>query len=178
MKEFELEPGEHVVRQTRKHWILFIAELLPYAILVVIPFALPKLLLLAQPLAEYSTLFTYTSPTARAILGVWLLVTWTSAWGTFTRYFLNVWVLTNQRIVNVKQHGFFRREVSSLLISRVQDVTTSVIGVLSSILNIGDIKVQSAGTEIEFIMHGIPLPEHMRDSILQYVPTEQKNSSI
>jgi len=172
MKEFELEPGEHVVMEARKHWFLFLAELLPFAILAVLPFALPKLLMLASPLAPYAGLFDYHTTLARAGLGVWLLISWTLAWSTFTRYFLNVWVLTNQRIVDIKQRGYFSRSVSSLFLSRVQDVTTNVVGVLPSLLNIGDIKVQTAAEDIEFIMHGIPRPEQMRDIILRYVSTK------
>ena len=53
-------------------------------------------------------------------------------------------------------------------------MTTEVNGVLSSLLNIGDIKVQSAGEEIEFVMRGIPHPEFMRDLILKYVPEEDR----
>jgi len=172
MKEFELEPGEHVVLQARKHWFLFLAELLPYAILAVVPFALPKLLALAPPLAPYAAAFDYQSIVGRAILGVWLLIAWTSAWGAFTRYFLNAWVLTNERIVTIKQRRYFSREVSSLFLSRVQDITTNVTGVLPSLLGIGDIKVQSAGAEVEFTMHGIPHPEQMRDVILKYISVE------
>ena len=177
MKEFELEPGEHVVKQVRKHWLLFLAELLPYAILAVIPFALPKFLVFAPPLAPYATWFDYhlsTDALTRALLGVWLLMTWTVAWGAFTRYFLNAWVLTNKRITTIKQRRFFVREVSSLLLPRIQDVTTNVTGVLSSLLGIGDIKVQSAGADVEFTMRGIPRPEQMRDIILKYVSGEPK----
>lgn len=172
MREFELEPGEHVVLQVRKHWFLFLGELLPYAVLVIVPFILPKLLMLAPPMAPYAAFLDYHTPLARAALGLWLLITWTSAWGTFTRYFLNLWVLTNQRIVTIKQYRFFSRQVSSLLLPRVQDVTTSVNGVLISLLGIGDIKVQSAGEDVEFVMHGIPHPEQMRDLILKYVPDQ------
>ena len=170
MKEFELEPGEHVVLQVRKHWFLFLGELLPFAIIAIIPFALPKILPFAPPLAQYATLFDYSTPTMRAGLGVWLLITWTSAWGAFTRYFLNAWILTNNRIVNIKQRRFFSREVSSLFLSRIQDVTTNVSGILQSLLGIGDIKAQTAAEDVEFIMHGIPRPEQMRDLILKYVP--------
>ncbi len=172
MKEFELEPGEHVVMQVRKHWFLFLTGLLPYAILAVLPFALPKLLMLAPPLALYAIAFDFTTPLARALLGVWLLIVWTSAWGAFTRYFLNVWILTSQRIATIKQRRFFVREVSSLLLTRVQDVTSNVSGVLSSLLGIGDIKVQSAGAEVEFTMRGIPRPEQMRNLIIKYIPEE------
>jgi len=172
MKEFELEPGEHVVLQVRKHWFLFLGELLPFAILAVIPFVLPKILPLAPPLSQYAELFNYSTPMMRAALGVWLLIIWTGAWSTFTKYFLNVWVLTSQRIVNIKQRRFFSREVSSLFLSRIQDVTTDVSGVIYSLLGIGNIKAQTAAEDVEFVMHGIPRPEQMRDLILKYVPEE------
>ena len=169
-KEFELEADEHVVRQTRKHWLLFLIELLPSAILAILPFALPKLLLLAPPLVPYAARIDFTSPLMRAALGIWLLMTWTGAWSAFTRYYLNAWVLTNERIVTIKQRGYFAREVSSVLLTRVQDVTTNVTGMLPSFLDIGNIKVQSAGADVEFTMRGIPHPAQMRDLILKYVP--------
>ena len=178
MKEFELEPGEHIVKQVRKHWFLFLAELLPYAIMAIVPFALPKLLVFAPPLAPYAAFFDFTTPLMRAAFGVWLLVTWTGAWGAFTRYFLNAWVLTNQRIATIKQRRFFNREVSSLLLPRVQDVTTNVTGVLPSLLGIGDIKVQTASEDVEFVMRGIPHPEQMRDLILKYVSTKPQTTNI
>lgn len=175
-REFELEPDEYVVRETRKHWFVFLLELLPYAILAVLPFALPALLSLAPPLAPFSASFDYAEPAARVVLGLWLLMVWTSAWGRFTRYYLNVWVLTNERIVAVKQRAYFRREVSSLFLARVQDVTTHVSGILSSLLNIGTINVQSAGAVEKFTMHDIPLPEQMRDLILEHVPEPEQKS--
>lgn len=178
MKEFELEPGEHVVKQVRKHWFLFLAELLPFALLALIPFVLPGFLRLAPPLARYAPLFTVQAPLMRAALGIWLLVSWTGAWSAFTRYFLNAWVLTNERIVDIKQRGYFSREVSSVLLNRVQDVTTDVRGVLPSLLNIGDINVQSAGAVDKFHMRGIPKPEHMRDLILKYVSTAPSSTGI
>lgn len=179
MKEFELEPGEHVVKECRKHWFLFLSEILPYAIMAVLPFALPKLLSIAPPLAPYVIYFNYHAPLARVGLGVWLLLTWTGAWGALTRYYLNAWVLTNKRLVDIEQRRYFYREVSSLSLSRVQDVTTNVTGVLSSMLGLGTIEVQTAGASDEFHMQGIPRPEQMRDLILKYASTtESKHTGI
>jgi len=178
MKEFELEPGEHVVLSARRHWFLFFAGLLPYAIIAVIPFALPKFLALVPSFDSYGVFFTYTTPLGRAAISVWLLITWTGAWGAFTKYFLNAWILTNLRIVDIKQRQYFSREVSSLFLTRVQDVTTDVIGVIPSLLGIGDIKVQSAGAVDEFVMHGIPHPGQMRDLILKYVPEEAQTTGV
>lgn len=178
MKEFELEPGESVVIETRKHWFIFLVELLPFFIATVIPFALPKMIVIVPQFAEYAERFALTTPLMRTGVGIWLLITWTAAWGTFTRYFLNAWILTTERIVNIKQRGYFNREVSSLFLTRIQDVTTEVVGLLPSLLSIGNIKVQTAGEDVDFIMSGIPYPERMRDMILAHVPEEPKSSVI
>jgi hypothetical protein len=176
--EFALEPDEAVVRQTRKHWFLFVTSLVPFAILAVLPLAIPRLLMLSSQMVPYAEHINFGTPLMRGAYGLWLLMLWTTAWGTFTRYFLNAWVLTNQRIVDIKQHAYFNREVSSVLLSRVQDVTTNVIGVIPSLLHIGSINVQSAGAVNEFHMYGIPKPEEMRDLILKYVPVEPKSTGI
>ncbi len=178
MKGFELESGEQVIQQARRHWFLFALELFPYALLFIFPLALPGLLLLSAFTAPYAPFVSMSDPIMRVALGIWLLAVWTGAWSAFTRYFLNVWVLTNRRIVDVKQRSYFNREVSSLMLSRIQDVTTDVTGVTASLLGIGTITVQSAGTVDEFRMRGIPHPESMRNSIMRYVPEGSASSSV
>jgi hypothetical protein len=168
MREFELEPGERVIREARKHWFLFAVGMLPYAALALMPFIIRPFLGLSPALAPYASAVSLASPLSRAAIGVWLLVVWTGAWGSFTRYFLNLWVLTDRRIVEIKQRGYFNRQVSSVLLNRVQDVTTDVVGVIPSMLGIGTIKVQSAGEDAEFRMSGIPSPERMREAILTW----------
>ncbi len=177
MKEFELERGEHVIKQVRKHWFLFLIELLPYAILALLPFSLPALLSFIPAITNYGINIDFSAPIGRALLGIWLLLVWTVAWGAFTKYFLNVWVLTNSRIVDIEQVNFFNREVSSLFLNRVQDVTTTINGIIPSLLDIGDINVQSAGAVNEFHMRGIPIPNRMRDLILKYVPENDGNGT-
>ncbi|MDP1707054.1 MAG: PH domain-containing protein [bacterium] len=172
MKEFELENGELVVLQVRKHWFVFVLELLPYAIAVIFPFVLPKLSEIIVPMGQYLEFASFSSPLYSTALGIWLLVVWTSAWGAFTRYFLNVWVLTTQRIITIKQRNFFNREVAGLLLTRVQDVSTHVSGLLPSLIGYGNIKVQTAGAEIHFTIRDIPHPAIMRDLIFKYIPEE------
>ena len=174
VKEFELEPSEQVVIIARKSWLIFLVELLPYAILAAIPFALPNII----AYSPYAAPIDWNSAGAHALIGIWLLLTWTSAWGVFTRYFLNAWVLTDKRIVDVKQRGYFQRQVSSLFLSRVQDVTSDVNGFLLSIFSVGTINVQSAGEEALFSMHGIPHPDEMRDLILKYAATESASGGV
>lgn len=173
MKEFELEPGEHIVQEVRKHWFLFLADLLPFAVIAILPLFIPIALRIAPPLQVFADSFNFSTPIARLTLAVWWLFVWSAAFNSFTRYFLNAWILTNQRVVEIKQHGFFDREVSSLFLNRIEDVTTDTTGLVNSILDIGDINVQTAGTVERFTMRGIPHPPLLRDIMLKYASTHE-----
>jgi membrane protein YdbS with pleckstrin-like domain len=181
-KEFELEPGEMVLVEARKHWFVFTIELLPFAALAILPFAISPMIERVPQLAPYASFASMSEGASRAALAIWLLAVWTASWGFFTRYYLHVWVLTNLRVVEVTQHGFFSREVSSMLLARVQDVTTEVSGVLFSLLGIGNIHVQSAGAVDEFHMNGVGEPEKLRDLILshtsRHTPDHPKNGAV
>lgn len=171
MNELHLEPGEEIVLHLRKHWFVFLLELLPFALLAVAPLALPGLMtLFAVPVALE---ISFDTAVGRAFLGVWWLILWTGAFATFTRYYLNSWILTNMRLIDIDQRRFFHREISSLVLNRVQDITVETKGVLYSLLNIGSINVQSAGTTEHFLMKGIDHPNRLRDTILTYVPNPE-----
>ena len=172
MKTLELNPNEHVVLKARKHWFFFVASLLPYAVLACIPFLVPIGLSFVPQLAPYAAKARLSNGFMRLFTGMWLLLSWTAAWNTFTRYFLSMWILTNERIVAVKQQRYFDREVSSVFLNRVQDVTSNVVGMIPSLIGYGAITVQSAGAHEEFIMRDIPHPDELRDLILKYVPEE------
>jgi hypothetical protein len=167
-REFELEPGEAVLKEVRKHWFLFVLGLLPYLVLAFVPFLIPPAIRLVPQLAALSHFSGWGTPLARLALGMWWLLLWSSAFSAFTQYFLNAWIITNQRIVEIEQQGFFDREVSSLLLNRIQDVTIDTRGLMHSLLDIGDINVQTAGTIDRFTMDNVPNPPALRDIILQH----------
>ncbi len=171
MKEFELEPGEVVLMELRRHWFIFLVELLPFAVLALLPLTLPKLEMLLGTYVNLPTI-TFTDPTTRFLLGGWWLLMWCGAFNRFTDYYLDAWVITSERIVDISQKGFFNRSVSSLLLNRIQDVTVSAKGILVSLLDIGNIQVQTAGAVERFHMRGIPHPALVRDAILRHVPNK------
>ncbi len=187
MEDFELEPGEKIVKLVRKHWFVFVLQFVPSAILAAVPFLiLPAFSYIAaatppgSPLPALFALMTngtlLSNPWIRLALGSWWLAIWIAAFNAFTNYFLKAWLVTSERIVDINQKGFFNREVSSLLLDRVQDVTTDVDGILPTLFGFGNIHVQTAGTQERFHMHGVPDAKGLRDTILQEVARVQKLS--
>lgn len=166
MEEFELEPGEHVIREVRQHPFVFLLRLVPIGLLALAPFIVVPLfeMLLTQggPGDGVSSHF-------RFFVGIWWLFLWMYVFHTLTKYFLTVWVITSHRIVDIHQVGLFRRKVSSFLLIRVQDVTTNIHGILQTLIGFGDINVETAGSYEKFCMKGIRAPEYIRDLIMREV---------
>ena len=174
MAEFKLHHGERVTRAVRKHWFVLILEVLPFALMALVPLLIPGIIefvgrgesVALDGLLSYLTL---ENGWVRLFVGLWWLTLWIAAFNSFTSYYLNEWIITTSRIVEVTQHGFFNREVSSTLLNRVQDVTTEVDGLFATLLGYGTLTVQSAGANDYFHMHGIPHPQELRDIVMKEI---------
>jgi uncharacterized membrane protein YdbT with pleckstrin-like domain len=172
MEEFDLEPGEQVLRTVRTHWFVLAASLLPFALLAVLPQILFAAFEWIVQMGEGAS--PYPLPAVgpglyRAVHGTWLLLLWTAAFNTFTQYYLNHWIVTTLRVVRVRQRAFFDREVSSFLLARVQDVETRVHGIVADLLGFGSVRVQTAGNDDDFSLDGIANPTGMRDLIMREI---------
>lgn len=167
-QEFLLESGEHVITEVRKHWLVVLFELLPYAVLAAAPLIMPKLLSYFPGIPDALMAFITDRESAGAhlVLGMWWLLLWIGAFKEFTNYYLDAWFITNRRVVNIQQKGFFYREVSSVFLNRVQDATTEIDGLFHTLLDFGDIQIQSAGANNHFVITGVPNPRALRDRIL------------
>ncbi len=174
MTEFELEQGESITRSVRKHGFVHFIEVLPFFLLAILPLFIPGLLAFLAAgnpavLQTFTNALTLQNPWTRLVLGLWWLVLWIAAFNTFTSYYLNQWIITTHRIIEINQHGFFSRQVSSLLLNRVQDVTTEIHGFFPTLIGYGTLVVQSAGAHEYFDMHGIPHPQELRDLIMREI---------
>lgn len=76
-------------------------------------------------------------------------------------------VITDQHIVDIDQVGLFNRKVSTLALSRIQDVSAKVHGPLQTILGYGIIDVQTAGEDRNFRFDYVPNPYELENYILK-----------
>ncbi len=157
-----LDTEEKVLNTFKKHSFYIIFEIFllgVFAILPLILFLFTDLIKAEKGTGLFSLLvFLYL---------VFISIFWTIAFYAWTNYYLDIWILTNKRLISVDQKGFFSREVSILRLDKIQDVSIVTKGAINTILRIGDIKVQSAGTDNEFIMRGIRNPIRVKDIIFE-----------
>lgn len=162
----ELFPGQHpdeeIIVFTRRHWIQLLASIF-FVILAGLAYIVAVIVVLratgiAFEGANRMVLFTVT--------GIVLLMLWLFLYVKFVDYYLDVWILTNERIVQIKQRSLFNRQIAEFDLSTVQDVSSQVRGVVGTFLNYGSILVQTAGTRELFSFRFIPDPTDIEKKIL------------
>ena len=128
------------------------------------------------PLGEVDIELTLPLPLLIFLISLLALIIWIRFFSLVTDIYLDSWTITNKRIIDIDQRGFFNRQVSSFRIERIQDVTTDINGIIATFLNFGDIHVQTAGDDQEFIIHGVPNPKAIKQNILKEVDRVTANS--
>jgi len=155
--------NEQIIRIIHRHWFDILSNLL---IVFALSFALIGSLLLA-PLFLGEFLTPATQGAFLFIETTMFIFLWLYAFLIWIDYYFDVWIITNERIVNIEQKGLFTRRTSELRFDRVQDVTSSVNGFLPTILNFGDVFVQTAAEEERFIFRQVPDPIAIKDEIMR-----------
>lgn len=154
------ERTEPVLLFVRRHWFALASHFIVPVVLGVIPSAIG---LGAQWLGVTFFIDATGLGYTLYVLGVhllWLLAV-VLAFAAFVDYYLDYWVVTDRRIVSVEQSGLFARTVAQLHLSRVQDATARVRGPVATVLDYGDVFIQTAGEEARFVFTSIPHPNQL-----------------
>lgn len=165
------KPYEHPVYELRRHPFIFLKIILIFALLA----GLPVLLFFAINAAFPGLLTSATwFPFLLFAASVYYLSIWLFFLTEFTDYYLDVWIVTNDRVVNTEQHGLFGRTVAELDLYKIQDVTSDVRGMLATFLNYGNVHVQTAGQKERFVFEEVPNPHEIRKRIIDLIETDRK----
>jgi len=169
-----LQEGEHIDIKAHKHWFLLFRDSFGIFIIYLLPFIVWKFLA-SQPGLSPVYLSTPINGSLLVFLSsAWTLLIWAKFFAIWTDYYLDIWIVTSNRIINIDQRGLFNREVSTLRIERIQDVTYEINGIIATVLGFGDVHVQTAGETDEFLIKGIKNPEYIKKKILGHIDTKTK----
>ncbi len=165
-EKIELEDGEQVLVTVRKHWFVIMMELLSIIFVGLLP-VIGCLVLLKLPFSlEVIGLFETYMSTILFLLAFWLLLTTFAATIAWTRYFLDLWVITDRRIIVIEQFSFFNRKVSNFRLERMQDIKVTIRGIIPTLLNYGTITAQTASAaESNFTSPALPDPRELQSLI-------------
>lgn len=161
-------PGEHVVLFLRRHWIDVLRVFVFTTFLLVIPLFIGGILVFVNaPILSHAVF----GPTLLSFLGAYLLIVLIVTITEITDYWLDVWIVTNERIINSEQHGLFNRVVSEVHLNQIQDITSEQRGLIGTFLTFGNVYAQTAAERERFTFKNIDNPDTVKIHIGELITT-------
>lgn len=155
-------PNEKILHIIHRHWFNMLVQYIPiFAILGVMFISITM----------YPYIFTNFADAGARVLfyfiqTFFLLFIWIYGFVIWFDYYLDIWIITTHRVVNVEQKGLFSRQVSELKYNQIQDVSTDVKGFFPTILNFGDLTVQTAAEQSRFLFRSVGNPYKIKSYIM------------
>jgi len=160
IKQKSYERIEYVLR---RHPITFVPILLLFLVLLAVP-AIVYLMINAL----FPTLFggPIIFPLSVMLASAYCLGICLFFYSQFVDFYLDVWIVTNDRIVDIEQFGLFSRTISELDLFHIQDVTTDVHGFFATIFRYGNVSVKTASSNVDIVFRNVPNPNKIREHLV------------
>jgi len=156
----------------RRHPITFIPIGFLFAILTLVPAGVYFLINNIYPEIFIGQIFF---PLAVLFASIYYLSLYLFFYAQFIDFYLDLWIVTNDRIVDIEQHGLFSRTISEVDLYRIQDVTVNVSGFFPTILHYGNVKVKTASSNTHIIFYNVPHPNEIRRALIELSEDDRKH---
>lgn len=157
------EQAEEVILLTRKHWLALITPFI-YGLFVSVILVVFFDLALKTGEEIFGDFSDGGVEAFKVLLVMFIVLVSFSSW--LIRY-LNVIIVTNKHLVDVSQRAFFVRSVSTLALQDIEDVSIAKKGLLSTVFDYGNLKIQTAGELPNFELKTVADPETVQRQIME-----------
>lgn len=157
------DEGEIVIF-VRRHWASFLGQFILSSVMLVIPTIILVLIyFLAKGIFHGLTLNFLV-----LFFSIYYLIAITFAFISWLSFYYDIYIVTRSEIVDIVQEGFFGRKISQLSLLRVQDVSSTIRGILPTLFAYGDVLVETAGEQTDnFLLKAIPNPQEVCAKIME-----------
>lgn len=161
------DPEEEIILLLRRHPVTNIVWLVVASLMMVAPSFLPIF-----------TFFELIPQRFQIILMIiWYLATLTYILERFLRWYFNVNIITDERIIEVDFPYLVYREITDANIDQIQDVTVIMGGPFRTVFNFGNILIQTAGEVPKIDFEAVPQPDRVA-KILRELRIEEEQEKI
>ncbi len=150
---------EEVKVFTRRHWWVLLAPTLGFIFFSIIPIFI--VMLGAKWILEFKLAEIFGLAWV-----IYIMLLWFGLFYKLTMHSLDVWIVTDQRVIDSMQLALFRRKVSELHLESIQDISVRTNGIIQSYFNFGNVEVQTGAPEQRFLFREVPRPLEIKDTIM------------
>ncbi len=91
----------------------------------------------------------------------WYLVTFIFAFEKFLSWYFDVYMITNERVVDIDFNNMLNKKFAEADLDVIQDVSSSVKGLAGTMFNYGNVLIQTAAEQNELTFEKVPNPERI-----------------
>ena len=150
---FALQDGERIMLHCRRHWAFLVVQLAKHVLIGLVPIVL--ILLIA---GKTFGLDGRGGQVVGLLCLGWFLLWSFKGYLTWYKYHNDVWVVTDQRVIDSTKFNWFHHRMASADLSDVQDISINKSGLFGTAFNYGNLLLQTAGERENFVLSGIPRP--------------------
>lgn len=162
---------EKIIFFLHRHWLVLVKIFLVYLFLALLPIGL-RWMWRGEPGSWFH------GELAELILNLLFFSYYLFWWMLFYRawldYFLDTWIVTTYRVINIEQRGLFNRFIAEHKLYRIQDVVSKQKGFLPTLFNYGEIHIQTAGAEKTVVFEQVPRPHEIARQIIRLIEWRKK----
>lgn len=108
---------------------------------------------------------------------VWYLLVGAFIIESFLHWYFNIYILTDERIIDVDFFSLIYKEVSEAKIDKIEDVTATTAGFLGAIFDFGTISIQTAAEKRQFEFVAVPQPAKVTKFLNELMLEEEREKS-
>jgi hypothetical protein len=166
-ERIQLEEDEKIIAVIRRHWFFLFKQCFFIAVLVLLPL-IAFTLIAAFIQTEFVEIIDAYLPHIIFLYSLWLLINWMMLAAIWTDHYLDIWAITNRRVIKINQVTLFKRQVASFRLERLQDLSVEINGIIATLLDYGTIHAATAGNHHEeFKADYLPNPQRIKSLILE-----------
>ena len=165
-----LSPSEKILLILHKHWIAVVSKFIAGLILAFVPILLVPGIFAANLIpmpAEAAPIILFFLIIYLMVIALLLFIFWID-------YYLDMWIVTNERIIDINQKGLFQREITEFRLDKIQNITVKIPDVVATFLKYGDLIIETAG-ESSFTISQIPKVYEAKNLILDLTNNTLQN---
>jgi hypothetical protein len=159
--------GEQIVLVLRQHPVVLIQKIIGVIIATFLPIMFGSVGM--ESFFPQSYLFAMTLGWYTLILGYSL--------ETFLVWFFSVFIITDERIIDVDFVSLLFKDISSAKIDAIEDISSKTGGMLGTIVDYGTVYIQTAGESPEIQFENVPQPAKV-SAILNELILEEEREKI
>lgn len=165
LKFTEQDDNEEIFLAIRPHWITNISWIFISIIMLFVPLFFKY----------FSFLNFFPSQYQFGLVVFWYLLTFIYAFEKFLSWYFDLFLITNQRVIDIEFNNLLNKHFAEADISMIQDVSSTVRGVLGTFFNYGHVLIQTASEINQITFENVPSPEKIIKLLKELRDLEEEN---